>query len=140
MYEVQGTERCPGQNLAGPHSLCRPDLRGTDHTLQNPIFSRLTTVQGRTTELPFLLRLCTSFAHSAASCCFCFSNCLMSLASFLCFLDSFTVYEEESMIPVGKLDASRKSGDIQINGLRRWFRDFLAHHPVKIRLYLFVIS
>lgn len=47
--------------------------------------------------LPLLLCFCSSLSLSAASCSFCFSNCLISLASFLCFWASFTVYEEDSL-------------------------------------------
>lgn len=47
--------------------------------------------------LPFLLWLSSVSAFSGASCCFCFSSRLISLASFLCFLASFTGIQEESL-------------------------------------------
>lgn len=87
------------------HTHCvRPPWNDTGHMLS--LYWELTDLKviHEMTNLPFLLWFCSSFVLSAASCSFCFSSCLISLASFLCFLASFTVIKEQSVTAVRELD------------------------------------
>lgn len=93
MCGVQGTERYPGQNQGQPHWLWKLDLweTPTPHhcTLQTETNTSLINLM----MLPLLVCLWSSLSFSAASSLLCFSSCLRSLASFLCFWVSFTGFE-----------------------------------------------
>lgn len=94
MCGVQGTERYPGQNRGQPHSQYRLDLCETPTPHHCTLHRRTDTGLINTVMLPFLDCLWSSLSFSAASCLFCFSSCLSSLASFLCFWVSFTGFDQ----------------------------------------------
>lgn len=94
MCGVQGTERYPGQNQGQPHSLWKLDLWETPTLHHCTLHRQTNTSLINLIMLPLLVCLWSSLSFSAASSLFCFSSCLRSLASFLCFWVSFTVFDQ----------------------------------------------